>query len=502
MQFSAASTLEKREESDVLILPFWKGKKGPEPLSELGKLVSLVQAPIHARDFTGKEGDLVWVYGDAIAEKRILLLGLGEKEHVTLEKYRCAYGSCARACRQKKAQTVSILFPIADQHPQEKVAAAIGEGFLSAQYAFDQLKHDSLREDSSFQVDKIIFINCESKAVLKAVNDVQKIMKGVYLARNLVNGNAADVTPEYLGEVAKSLAKGHRNIKVEVHDESWIKKQGMGLFQAVSQASIHPPRFIVLRYQGDPDSSDHTVIVGKGVTFDTGGLHVKPLGGMETQRSDMSGAAVVFGVIQALSELKLPVNVTAVVASCENAIGSLAYRPGDVYKSYAGKTVEVTNTDAEGRLILADALAWSAKQLRPSRIIDLATLTGAMVVALGSEVFGFMSNSDPLAAELFLAGERTHERCWRFPLYEEYKDALKSDLGDIKNFGGRDAGAVLGAIFLHEFVGATPWAHFDIAGVSYLKENKRYIPKAATGIGVRLLVDFFQHLCDKGSRRK
>jgi leucyl aminopeptidase len=499
MQFKTISSLEKRDSSDVLIIPFWKGKKFPEPVSELSRLKTKVQPPIHAKDFTAKEGECIWLYGDDVAEPRLLLLGLGVEEKITSEKLRRAFGACVKACQQRKAVKLTTLFPVSDYISQETAAKAIAEGLISANYSFDAFKNETAK-DSISHIEEVSFIGSDAIPVLDAVHTVQKVMKGVYLARDLTNGNADDVTPECLAEYARKIVKKHPRLKVEVHDEAWIKKQGMGLFLAVARGSSNPPKFIVMKWRGNPASSDHTVIIGKGVTFDTGGLHLKPMGSIETQKSDMGGAAVALGTIQAIADLELPINVTVVIAACENVIGSKAYKPGDVYKSYLGKTVEILSTDAEGRLTLADALAWTEEELKPSRIIDLATLTAAMIIALGSEAAGLMSNSESLAEELFQAGQRTHERCWRLPLYEEYRDSLKSDIADMKNWAGRDAGLIVSATFLQEFVGKTPWAHFDIAGVCFVKEAKRYLPKYATGFGVRLLIDFFEHMSDKARK--
>jgi len=236
------------------------------------------------------------------------------------------------------------------------------------------------------------------------------------------------------------------------------------------------------------------VIVGKGITFDTGGLNLKPTGGMETMKCDMAGAATVLGVIQAASMLGLKVNVTGVIASTENCIDAKSYKPGDVYEGYAGKSVEIGNTDAEGRLVLADALAYTEKNLKPTRIIDLATLTGAVEVALGNEATGLLSNNDALSDLIASCGGITGERVWRLPMYEEYKDQLKSDVADIKSTGGRSAGCITAAVFLHEFVGKTPWVHLDIAGTAFLNDGKRYLPKHATGVGVRLLISLLEKL--------
>ncbi|MDB6081240.1 MAG: pepA [Chlamydiia bacterium] len=500
MQITAISNIEKREHADCLVLPFWKGEKGAEAACDLGKLTAYSSLPIKVKDFTGKEGEVLWVYGSEPEESRIALLGLGNREGITIEKLRRAYGALTKAVLKRKCSSLSFLFPNVDLLNSELVAKAIGEGFFLANYVFDALKHDTLKQEPTVRITKVQCITSDQHAVLDALMTIEKTAKGVYLARDLTNGNADDITPQYLGRVAKQLESEYPTIEATVHDRDWIEKQGMGLLLAVGKGSEHPPVFIVAKYKGNPTSSDHTVIVGKGLTFDTGGLNLKPKGNIESQRVDMAGAAVALGTIKALAELSLPVNVTAVIASCENAISSKSYKPGDVYKAYSGKTVEITDTDAEGRLTLADALSWTVKNLQPTRVIDFATLTGSMVVALGSEVFGLMSNSDSLAQALLHSGEKTHERAWQLPLFEEYKEYLKSEIADIKNSAGREGGAILAAIFLQEFVGNTPWAHFDIAGVAFQKEGKRYYPKMATGIGIRLMIDYIESLIPKAQK--
>jgi leucyl aminopeptidase len=283
-------------------------------------------------------------------------------------------------------------------------------------------------------------------------------------------------------------------VKATVFDKKRIQKEKMGLLLAVNQGSSIDPAFIILEYKGNPKSKDHTVVVGKGVTYDTGGLNLKPTGSMETMKCDMSGAACALGTIHAAASLGLKVNLTAVIPSTDNSIDSKSYKPGDVYSSYLGKTVEIGNTDAEGRLILADALAYASKNLKPTRMINFATLTGACVIALGEETSGLMSNNDPLAESISRAGNETFERAWRLPLFEEYKSQLDSDIADISNTGGREAGTITAALFLQEFVGNTPWAHLDIAGTAYLKKSRRYHPKNGTGVGVRLMIQLLENL--------
>jgi leucyl aminopeptidase len=348
-------------------------------------------------------------------------------------------------------------------------------------------------EENVSLLQKITLISPDKRA-LELAEETLAICDGVYYARDLINGNADEVTPEYFGLCAHGLDKQFP-IKTTVFDKKRIEKEGLELLLAVNRGSDLDPAFIIMEYKGKPKSSDNTILIGKGITYDTGGLNLKPTGGMETMKCDMSGAAACFGAILAVCNLGLKVNLTVVVPTTENGIDAKSFKPGDVYRSYLGKTVEMMNSDAEGRLVLADALAYACQKLKPSRIIDMATLTGAIEVALGSEASGIMSTDDKLAEGLILAGERTYERLWRMPLYEEYNEKLKSDIADLKSWNGRSASSCVAAMFLKTFVeDSIPWAHIDIAGTAYLSEGKKYQPKYAIGVGVRLIVEYLKDL--------
>jgi leucyl aminopeptidase len=483
MQLTHAENFSKRKSSDLLILPFWQGKKG-EPACPMREFESAYRLPVRTGDFSGKEGEVCFVYRKGSKENRLLLLGLGKQEEFHAENLRRSYSAAAKACRKKKIRAISAALPEADS----PMAAACVEGLLLANYAFDQLKSDILKEEPSV-LQKICLIGIDA-AVLAECRRMQRLVEAVNFARDLVNGNADDVTPEMLADTALKLAKEFSSIKTTVFNKKRIEKEGLGLLLAVNKGSPREPRFILIEYRGNPDSSDTTAIVGKGITYDTGGLNIKPTGSMETMKDDMSGAAAVLGTLRAAAALRLKVNILGAIASTENAIGPTSYKPGDVYKSYAGTTVEISNTDAEGRLVLADALAYVQDHYKPSRIIDLATLTGGIVVALGEEASGLFCNDDPLAHALVDAGHRTYERLWRMPIFPEYKEALKSQIADIKNSADRKASSINGAMFLLRFIKKVPWAHLDIAGTAFLTKPKGYHPTQATGVGVRLLIDF------------
>jgi leucyl aminopeptidase len=494
MEFLWAAHLDKRKAADLLVLPFWKGKKKGEWAINYPLASFQLETALATGDFKGKEGETFYFYLDSQPEKRVVLLGLGEKEKLTLESLRRAYGVLIKTCLGKKLKSLNLVVPQDTSLVNDSLIKGIAEGLLLSNYIFDKLKKNNPEEDNeSTLVQKVTWISSD-KETLKTAQKAQVICEAVYFARDLVNGNADDVTPQYLANCAKTLSKTYPTIKTTVFDKKQIEKEKMGLLLAVNRGSARDPVFIIMQYQGNPKSKDHTVIVGKGITYDTGGLNIKT-SGMESMKCDMAGGAVCFGAIIAASQLELKVNLTVVIPSTENCVDANSFKPGDVYTSYLGKTVEMTNSDAEGRLILADGLAYACQHLHPTRLFDFATLTGAIEVALGPEASGLMCNQDELAEEIKQAGEVTSERVWRMPLYEEYKDKLKSDIADLKSWNGRSASSCVAATFLHAFVSKEiPWAHFDIASTAYTTEPKKYQTKYATGVGVRLIVEFLENL--------
>lgn len=496
MEVKGATTIQARKKAGILVVPFWSGKKGPHEAVDLqhnAELQKQIKGPVQSGDFKGKEGEVLLHYATGLPEERLLLLGLGSQEDVTAEKLRKTYSQVTRHCHKKKITSVNLLLPGDIPMAREDVVAAIMDGLLIPNYSFHSLKKHSLEHNSVDLIEVITLIGA-SKADLDTATHCSTIAESVNMVRDLVNGNADDVTPQHLSAVARGLEKTCKNVKTTVFDKKKIEKEGMGLFLAVNRGSHLEPAFIVVEYKGNPKSKERTAIVGKGITFDTGGLNLKPTGGIEDMKCDMAGAATVLGVIHAISALGLKVNATAVIPSTENSISSFSYKPGDVYTGYSGKSVEIGNTDAEGRLALADALAYTIDKLKPSRIVDIATLTGSVELALGNEISGLYSNNDVLADLLMGISGQTGEWLCRLPLYEEYRDLLKSDIADIKSTGGRKAGSITAALFLKEFVGKTPWAHLDVAGTAYVGEAKRYFPKHATGFGVRLLVKLLEKL--------
>jgi leucyl aminopeptidase len=487
MLLSIAPHLRGRSGADLLVLPFFHGKGGATPAASFKEFAKIYNAPLSVGDFQGKEGETQLLYAARQKEKRILLLGLGGKERLTHETIRRAFAAAVKVAMRKKCKAVNVVVPDSGS------VKAVVEGISLTNYTFDQLKHDALRDRAEHLITKLCLIGVE-KSELADLRRTLTLAQAVYFVRDLVNGNADDVTPQAMCRAAKEIASEFSTVKTTIFDKARLEKEKMGLLLAVGRGSAVDPAFILIEYKGDPSSKEQTALVGKGITYDTGGLCIKPGSGMETMKCDMAGGATVLGTIRAAAALKLKCNLIGAVSTTENAVGPSSYKVGDVYKSHSGKTVEIADTDAEGRLVLADAVSYVLTHFAPKRMIDLATLTGGVVVALGEEVAGLFSNNDTLAEKLLEAGRTTGELVWRLPLHLDYKEMLKSKIADIKNSGGgRLASPIKGALFIHEFVGnKVPWAHIDIAGLAYPSTPKHYYPTNATGAGVRLLIEFLE----------
>jgi leucyl aminopeptidase len=487
MHITTSSTLAKRPAADALVLPFWQGKKEPEAAFKTSGFDSFLEPLLRTGDFCAKEGECLFIYlPKKSKEKRLLLLGLGSKKSSNAETLRCAYASAVKVCTKKKNSHLNLLLP------DGASCEAICEGVLLANYAFDRLKGE--KESAQALLTHLCLIGAGTREE-RACKRIAQIVSSVNFVRDLVNGNADEVTPQKLAHCARELAKLSSRVKTHILDRKQLEKEKMGLLLAVGRGSAVDPLLATLEYRGNPKSKECIALVGKGVTYDTGGLNLKPTGGMETMKCDMAGAATVLGVVRAVAQLGLKVNLVGVIACTENAIGPKSYKPGDVYRSHAGLTVEIGNTDAEGRLILADALSYVQTKMKPTRIVDLATLTGAIVIALGEEATGLFSNDDRLSQELTRAGERTGERIWRMPLYPEHTEAMRSKLADIRNSSGhRRASSSTAAAFIQFFIKDLPWAHLDIAGTAYLTDPRGYNPTLATGAVVRLLTDWLSSL--------
>lgn len=468
MKISFDSKLNSKDSYDLLVLPFWEGPKEAQEVVELKDSLVL-------KDFKGKLGESQVIYH---ASNRVLLLGLGKKETLTHESLRRAASICVRFAIDKKCKSVQIIAP---EHLSKEHMVCFVEGLFLTNYSF------SYKSEKAELVKEVKIVGVD---LTGEISRLGKITDAVFLARDLVNGNADDVTPKMLVDTAENL---HKNISVTIFDRKRLEKEKMGLILAVNRASNLDPYMIEASYKGDKSSDEHIIIVGKGITYDTGGLSLKPTDSMVGMKCDMAGAAVALATVKLAAELNLKVNVTALTPLTENSIGSRSYKLGDVYKSYLGKTVEITNTDAEGRLILADALSYATKNLKPTCMIDLATLTGAIMIGIGEDIAGLFSKDDKIVTDLLASSKKTGEPLWHMPMHDDYKDALKSDIADMVNsFSSRDAGAVKAALFLEEFVGNTPWAHIDLAGPAYISKPKFYNRTKATGYGVRMLIDFLE----------
>ena len=437
-------------------------------------------------DFKGKENESCIVYSQRGAStRRYLVVGLGERKKISLERYRRAAATAAKRARSLKAKTLAIFIP-GTVSRFEQTVHAMTEGALLSLYKFD--KYISKKDEASGNVESL-FIVSESRTNLKegtaSVDKARIISEATALARDLGNAPGNEIYPQTLGDAARQSAE-RSGYRATILDEQEINDLAMGGVLGVSRGSAHPPRFIILEY--GPTSKRPVVLVGKGVTFDSGGISIKPSAGMAEMKMDMSGAAAVIGTFEAVARLKLPVHIVGLIPAVENLPSGNAIRPGDILRHYNGKTSEVDNTDAEGRLILADALGYAAK-FKPQAVIDLATLTGAVVVALGHHATGMMGNDPKLMQKLESAGESTYERVWQLPLFEEYEKQIKSDIADVKNTGGRWAGSITGGLFLKKFIGNYKWVHLDIAGTAMLEEDSDYSFKGASGVGVRLLTE-------------
>ena len=430
-----------------------------------------------------KELDKGEIFPVLEGKKVLLFVGLGKVDKISLTQLRIDIRKVFLSGYLKTARTVDII-----PHQDEvSYVTAILEGYLLGTYVWDKYK-------SKDPADKTVR-HKEVSVVAKKKDryeEVIAIAQGVTLTRDLVNDNADVVISDFLEKTVRELIKGKANTKIEVLNQKELKSKGLNLHLAVNQGSDKEPKLIIVSYEAGNKKDGFTAIVGKGMTFDTGGLNLKPSNSIETMKIDMAGAAAVCGILKNVIKLGIKKNLLFVLGIAENAIGPGAYKPGDVFTGYAGKSVEIGNTDAEGRLVLADAFAYLVKNYKPVRIIDMATLTGACVVALGFDYTGLFSNNDDLAKDLIDASKATDDREWRLPIYPEMREYVKSPIADLKNISSvKGAGASTAATFLSEFVGDTQWAHLDIAGTSFVEGAGRfYFGHGATGSGVRLISQY------------
>lgn len=460
----------------------------------LGKSIS----PTSIKDVTGKAGETTVLYTpDIFASKRIILTGIGESEKVNLEYIRRAGAVAAKKAQGLKLSSIAYILDIFDNSDLklddslEDISCAIAEGAALGIYKFPTYFSDEEQKSNPLQSATLIAHTKKNlKEIERGVKRAAIISEGVYLARDLGNTPGLDLYPETLAAIARNECR-KAGCKVTIFDEKKIESLRMGGILSVSKGSEQSPRFIIIEWNGGKRTEKPHVLVGKGITFDTGGISIKPSANMGEMKMDMSGAAAVIGAMKAAAMMKLRVNLIGLIPACENMPSGKAIRPGDVIRIMDGTSVEVDNTDAEGRLILADALVY-AKRYKPKAVVDLATLTGACVVALGHYATGMMGNDENIIEALKAAGNRSYERVWELPLYDEYEKLIKSDIADVKNIGGRWAGAITAGWFLKKFVDNYPWVHLDIAGTAILEESGDYTQKGASGVGVRLLIEWLR----------
>ncbi len=475
-----------KDELIILFTPkFEKGK-----FNKLQKYPFL-KDPLNDSDFTGKANKTFSIPTfENVPSKRILLVGLGDILKIDLETLRRAVSTAINYAKNLKIKSFSLEMPHTTFSLKEKVYA-IAEGLLLGNYSFSKYKTEDRKEN--VEIEKVtIFVEKDTQKASEFLKESVIICNNVNDCRDIVNENASLIYPESFANCVRKTLNG---LKITVFDEKRIHSEGMGLLEAVGIGSIHPPRLVIAEYRGDTRSKKTTVIVGKGITYDTGGYNLKLTGFIETMKCDMAGAAAVLYTLKTLKDLKIKQNVVGIMSLAENCVSDRSYKPGDIFTSYSGKTVEIGNTDAEGRLVLADAISYS-KKFNPDTIIDLATLTGACMIALGEHISGLFTENDELAENLNKSSKKTFDRIWRLPMYEEIKDLMKSDFADINNLGSnRFGGAIQGAVFLQKFVPeGVKWAHLDIAGPAFLAKANFYNPKGATGYGVRLLAEYFRGL--------
>lgn len=500
MEIKAISGKLDQLKADAVIIGYFEGTENLTGVAAgIDKaLDGVISQLISQKIIKGKPNEVDIIHTlNKLPATRVAIVGLGKRPELTVEKIRTAAAAVLRRLRSHRAADIAMgaLGTDITGISTENSAMAITEGAMLGLYTFR--KH--MTAEADFEDAKQITIVEPDEAKLDGLKE--GIRKGKItaeagiLARDMVNEPSNYMTPSSMAATAKNLAEAY-GLKINVLEREQMQELKMGALLGVSQGSDRPPKFIVLRYQGNDSEKIDVALVGKGITFDSGGISIKPSDGMGDMKGDMAGGAAVMAAISAIAQLKLDINVIAVVPATENMPGGSAFKPGDVLTAMNGKTIEIISTDAEGRLILADALSYT-KTFDVKYIIDVATLTGACQIALGDVCSGVFSNNQELAEKIVAAGSETGELMWQMPMFDVYKELNKSDVADMKNTGGRYGGAISAAKFLGEFVGDTPWAHIDIAGTESLDKDRGYFVKGATGIPVRTLVSFITSLTKK-----
>ncbi|MCP5007332.1 MAG: leucyl aminopeptidase [Planctomycetes bacterium] len=485
----------EKEPTEALVVGLYENTKNVPPELETcnrstGGMISYL---LKNRDFRGKLNETLMISTyKKISPKRILLVGLGKVEDFSFDKIRQAYGTASRLMQIRQFNNFSLVLCKWKDVAVDDAARTIIEGALLSLYHFTMYKTLKKGEKSSINSFSLLVQDKAALSRLKTTaKSAQTVAEAVCFARDVVNMTGSDATPSFLANKAKEIAKKSA-VKCTVLSRPELKKIGMGGVLGVSRGSTEPPKFIVLEYKAPRKTNDTVVIIGKGLTFDSGGLCLKPGSGMDLMKGDMAGGAAILGTFMAIANLKPSVNVIGLIPCVENMLNDTALKPGDIVKCLSGKTVEVLNTDAEGRLILADALGY-AKRYNPDAVIDIATLTGSCVVALGTFASGMFGNNSELKERVRKAGENCHERVWELPLWDEYQELIKSHIADMKNIGGKYGGSITAACFLSRFVEDFPWVHLDIAGTFMVEKDTPNARRGATGVGVRLLTHLIQN---------
>ncbi|MGE8498298.1 MAG: leucyl aminopeptidase [Pseudomonas sp.] len=493
MEFIVKSVRPETLKTATLVIPVGEGRKLGETAKSIDAAsAGAISALLKRGDLAGKLGQTLLAHNlPGLKAERVLLVGHGKEAELSDRQWRKLI-TATQGVLKNLAGNDAVL---ALDDIQVKARGAYGKARLLVEsladggYVFDRFKSQKA-EPGALKKLTLISDKAAQADVERASRHAQAIAAGMAFTKDLGNLPPNLCHPSYLAEEAKALGKAYKNLKVEILDEKKLKELGAGAFLAVAQGSDQPPRMIVLNYQGGKKTEKPYALVGKGITFDTGGISIKPAAGMDEMKYDMCGAASVFGTLKAVLELQLPINLVCLLACAENMPSGGATRPGDIVTTMSGQTVEILNTDAEGRLVLCDTLTY-AERFKPQAVIDIATLTGACIVALGSNVSGLMGNNDELVQEILGAGLSADDRAWQLPLYDEYQEQLDSPFADIANIGGPKAGTITAGCFLSRFAKSYRWAHLDIAGTAWISGGK---DKGATGRPVPLLT---QYLLDR-----
>ena len=473
----------------VVVGVYADDKKLREPAARVDQAAGgALREVLDAEKFQGKLGHVTHLHTNGkLPSRRVVVVGLGRRAETTAETVRRAASTGLRRARDLGARSVAVE-ALGDRLPARQRAQALVEGAILGTYTFDRYK----REKADKIVETLRVVEPDGRRRREAADGARRgqvFAEATWFARDLINAPANDVHPTHLAQVAGEIAKAG-GLTLEVLDRAECKKLGMGAFLGVAAGSEQPPKFIHLAWTPAGRTRKKVAVIGKGVTFDSGGLDLKTPEGMLRMKDDMSGAAAVLGIMRALPSLKPAVEVHGLIAATENMPGGAAIRPGDILRAMNGTTIEIGNTDAEGRLTLADAICFAIQKVNADEIIDMATLTGACVVALGPLCSGLFSNNDALADRLLTAADGAGERVWRLPLIDEYREHLKSDVADLNNVGPRGGGAITAGLFLKEFASDRPWAHLDIAGPAFIEKDTALGPKGATGCAVRTILTY------------